>query len=100
MKENLNVEQLSLFNDENKERVENILNYIVSNFEGYNLMKEKDMKFYASIITDFPNTNIEDELKQFYAWTLDNPEKVKNNFRSKFRSWLKNSGNYYRYNRY
>jgi hypothetical protein len=49
----------------------------------------RDLIYFISIIKDFSNElDVEEELKRYYAWTLDRPQHHESSPRSRFRDWL------------
>ncbi len=66
-----------------------LLNYLLSHFEGYPYHEDKDPKYFDRLITEFSEIDIEDELRQYHAWCLDQSDDKKIYYRSRFRSWLK-----------
>jgi len=57
--------------------------------------KQSDRLFLGTLIDEFDSIlDLEDQFMQFYAWSLDQPPTRKINFRSRFRSWLKNAVSY------
>lgn len=69
-------------------------NYLNTEFDGYPYEREKDNKYFKNLIWDFPMLDIEEELKQYHAWVLDQPSWKKISYRSRFRQWLKRSFEY------
>ena len=56
---------------------------------------QSDRLFLGTLIDEFDSElDLEDQFMQFYAWSLDQPPTRKINFRSRFRSWLKNAVSY------
>lgn len=67
------------------------LNYLKAEFTGYPYEAEKDHRYFQNLQWDFPQLDIEEELKQYHAWILDQPSWKKISYRSRFRQWLKRS---------
>lgn len=67
------------------------LNYLRAEFTGYPYDAEKDLRYFQNLQWDFPQLDIEEELKQYHAWVLDQPSWKKISYRSRFRQWLKRS---------
>src|SRR3990167_10314705 len=64
--------------------------------ENININKDIDINsiWYKELKTDFPNIDLDSELKKMYLWLKDNPRK---NLKKTFRNWLLNckpKGNY------
>lgn len=66
-----------------------LLAYLSQEFDGYAFSMEKDRKYFERLIVEFQDIDIEDELRQYHAWVLDQPDGKKIYYRSRFRSWLK-----------
>jgi len=66
-----------------------MLEYLQSVFEGFPYREIVDQKYFSWLMIDFPGLDIEEELKQYHAWTLDQSNQKKMNHHSRFRSWLK-----------
>gem|GEM_PF-2388013 len=66
-----------------------LLEYLSCTFDNYPFSEKKDSKYFGLLIDEFVDLDIEEELKQYYAWTLDLPERKKIYYRSRFRTWLK-----------
>lgn len=75
-------------------KLEQLLTYLSTIFDGYNYSEEKDLKYFSRLIEEFSDLDITEELKQFHAWTLDQPDDKKIYYRSRFRSWLKTARDY------
>lgn len=67
------------------------LNYLRSEFDGYPYDEGKDRRYFENLLYDFPQLDIEEELKQYHAWVLDQPCWKKISYRSRFRQWLRRS---------
>ena len=69
--------------------VERIIEFLRNIFDDFAVREDADRKFFTLLALDFENLNIEEELKQYYAWTLDQ-ETIgrRSNHRSRFRQWL------------
>ncbi|HHW03383.1 MAG TPA: hypothetical protein GXX35_11365 [Thermoanaerobacterales bacterium] len=50
---------------------------------------DKDIDFIKSLLTDFPDLNLQEEIKKWATYKLDKPFKKKSNPRSQFRNWCK-----------
>ncbi len=72
-------------------KLDQLLGYLSSEFDGYSFNEEKDRKYFARLIDEFADMDLSEELRQFHAWTLDQPDDKKIYYRSRFRSWLKTS---------
>jgi hypothetical protein len=68
-----------------------VLNYIRFEFDGYPYEWDKDSKYFEKLLLEFPELDVEEELKQYHAWILDQPSWKKISYRSRFRQWLKRS---------
>lgn len=68
-----------------------VLNYLRDQFEQYPYEIPKDIKYFEQLFLDFPSLDIEEELKQYHAWVLDQPSWKKISYRSRFRQWLRRS---------
>lgn len=69
--------------------LEGLLNYLKCDFELYPYSEERDPRYYAQLLKEFDSLDLLEELKQYHAWILDQPEEKKISYRSRFRSWLK-----------
>ena len=72
-------------------KLDQLLGYLSVEFDGYSFQEDKDRKYFSRLILEFHDLDIAEELKQFHAWSLDQPESKKIYYRSRFRSWLKTS---------
>lgn len=70
-------------------KLDQLLSYLSVDFDGYSYSEDKDRKYFSRLIDEFGDLDIAEELKQFHAWTLDQPDDKKIYYRSRFRSWLK-----------
>lgn len=77
-----------------KKNLEKLMDYLMHQFDGYPYHEDKDPRYFSRLIDDFPSVDIEEELKQFHAWTLDQSQDKTIYYRSRFRSWLKKSMEY------
>ena len=68
-----------------------VLNYLKQDFDGYPYEWKKDSKYFGNLLLEFSELDIEEELKQYHAWILDQPSWKKISYRSRFRQWLKRS---------
>ena len=66
-----------------------LLEFLSCCFQRYPFDEEKDSKYFNMLIEEFSDLDIEEELRQYHAWTLDQPIDKKIYYRSRFRSWLK-----------
>jgi hypothetical protein len=66
-----------------------LLDYLAREFDGYPYDYDKDHPYFRRLIDDFSELDVEEELKQFHAWTLDQAAGKKIYYRSRFRTWLK-----------
>jgi hypothetical protein len=55
-----------------------------------------DEAFVRSLIAEFPTTDLAEATRAWATWLLDNPQKGKVNWRSRFRNWCKNGLRYER----
>jgi hypothetical protein len=69
--------------------VDRLLDYLVHEFDNYPYDETKDPKYFTRLVNEFLNVDIENELKAYHAWILDQPDGKKIYYRSRFRSWLK-----------
>lgn len=74
-----------------EKQVRPILEYLRSDFDKYPYEEVKDLAYFLRLLGDFSDLNVFEELKQYHAWTLDQPETKKIYYRSRFRSWLMTS---------
>lgn len=72
-------------------KLDQLLEYLRSEFECYPYHDDKDPKYFNRLISEFSELDIDDELRQYHAWTLDQSDHKKIYYRSRFRSWLKTS---------
>lgn len=72
-----------------KPKLDQLLAYLSSEFDGYSFNEEKDRSYFTRLIDEFTDLDLGEELRQFHAWTLDQPDDKKIYYRSRFRSWLK-----------
>lgn len=72
-------------------KLSRLLTYLQVEFDRYPYHEDKDPKYFNRLIGEFPQLDIEEELRQYHAWILDQPDHKKIYFRSRFRSWLKTS---------
>lgn len=68
-----------------------VLNYLSRDFDGYPYEWAKDSRYFENLLLEFSGLDIEEELKQYHAWVLDQPSWKKISYRSRFRQWLKRS---------
>lgn len=59
------------------------------NIRGYPLDVEKDLSFVRSLLIDFPELDLLEEVKRFSVYKLDKPFKANANPRSQLRNWCK-----------
>jgi hypothetical protein len=71
-----------------------LLKFLSCSFDKYPFDENKDSKYFNLLIQDFTDLDIGDELRQYHAWTLDQPDDKKIYYRSRFRSWLKTARDY------
>ena len=69
--------------------LDGLLNYLKCDFELYPYSEERDPRYYTQLLKEFNDLDLLEELKQYHAWVLDQPEGKKISYRSRFRSWLK-----------
>lgn len=79
---------------ENPEQLKRILDYLGGAFDGFPYCSTVDQKYFSWLLRDFPQLDIEEELKQYHSWTLDQTNKNKINHHSRFRLWLKRAQKY------
>ena len=72
-------------NQEEGSHLFRVLDYLKDEFDGYPYEFDKDMKYFERLYSDFPSLDIEEELKQYHAWTLDQPSYKQISYRSRFR---------------
>jgi len=65
------------------------LEYLERQFDNYPYSEHKDSLYFSRLLGEFSELNIFEELKQYHAWILDQPEEKKIYYRSRFRTWLK-----------
>ena len=68
-----------------------LLHYLWRDFDEYSYSPEKDRKYFTRLLEEFSDLDLSEELRQYHAWVLDQPEHKKIYYRSRFRSWLKTS---------
>lgn len=59
------------------------------NIQGYQLDIKKDLSFIRSLLVDFPELDLLEEVKRFGVYKLDKPFKANANPRSQLRNWCK-----------
>ena len=69
--------------------LDKVLYYLKNVFPNYPYNDLKDALFFEMLIDEFPRVNIGEELKDFCAWTLDQPDDSFQAIRSLFRKWVK-----------
>ncbi len=69
--------------------LDGLLDYLKYDFELYPYSEERDPRYYKQLLKDFDDLDLLEELKQYHAWILDQPEEKKISYRCRFRSWLK-----------
>ena len=70
-------------------KLDRLLTYLAKDFDEYPFHDGKDPKYFNRLIEEFADLDIEEELKQYHAWILDQPDHKKIYYRSRFRTWLK-----------
>lgn len=70
-------------------QIERTLSYLRNAFDGYPYHENKDPRYFTRLFQEFSGLDIEEELKQYHAWVLDQDENKKISYRSRFRTWLK-----------
>jgi len=71
-------------------QVDRIIGFLTDVFEGFPVRESVDRRFFAMLALDFKTLDVEEELKQYHAWTLDqNTSERRINHHSRFRQWLK-----------
>ena len=70
-------------------KLSKLLEFLSCSFNRYPFDEVKDTRYFDLLIAEFSDLDIEDELRQYHAWTLDQPDDKKIYYRSRFRSWLK-----------
>jgi len=72
------------------DRIDRILLLLSSLFDGFCAKGHHDRRYVAALLEEFGEfIDVEDELRQFHAWMLDHGSEDKQQYRSRFRSWLK-----------
>ena len=64
---------------------------ILKGVKGYTYCYSKDLEFLRKIVVDFPQVDIQEEIKKWETWLFDHPLKKTSNPRSQIRNWLKNA---------
>lgn len=72
-------------------KLDRLLEYLSKVFDDYPYHESKDPKYFDRLIEEFSDLDIEEELKQYHSWILDQHPSKKIYYRSRFRSWLKTS---------
>ena len=67
---------------------ERVLRFLRDRFDNFTFDPDKDPRFFIHLFEEFPALDIEEELKQFHAWTLDQDEMRPIYYRYHFRRWL------------
>ena len=75
--------------DTPRDRLKPLLEYLECNFNEYPYAAHKDLSYFAQLLCEFYDLEVFEELKQYHAWVLDQPEDKKIYYRSRFRTWLK-----------
>jgi hypothetical protein len=70
-------------------KLEQMLTYLSVEFDSYTYREDKDRRYFSRLVEEFFDLDVGEELKQFHAWTLDQPDDKKIYYRSRFRTWLK-----------
>jgi hypothetical protein len=76
-------------NDDRLSSIERVLRFLRNRFDNFTYDPDKDPRFFLYLFEEFPGLDIEEELKQFHAWTLDQDEMRPIYYRYHFRRWLK-----------
>lgn len=82
---------------EMEEKLRLVLSYLRAQFSKYPYDEDKDPTYFWRLIDEFYELDILEELKQYHAWSLDQPDDKKIAYRSRFRTWLKTSLNFKRH---
>ena len=70
--------------------LDQIIAFIQEAFDDFAIDERIDRKFFALLTQDFDTIDVLDELKNYHAWTLDQPRNGRAiNHHSRFRHWLK-----------
>jgi len=77
-------------------KLSRLITYLSCDFDNYPFQEAKDFRYFERLIREFQDLDLEEELKQYHAWILDQPEHKKIYYRSRFRTWLKNSREFHR----
>jgi len=76
--------------EKNETKIRRIIDLARTAFSGMIINDTNAVHFFNFLCEDFVDLDIEEELKQYYAWTLDQlPNGKKMNHHSRFRYWLK-----------
>jgi len=62
---------MNLEHEIDSHQIDRIIGFLKDGFEGFTLNESIDRKFFTFLMLDFEKLDIEEELKQFQAWTLD-----------------------------
>lgn len=71
-------------------KLNNLLYFSSSYFEGYPYCSSKDPGYFELLLEEFPELDLLQELKTYYAWTLDIEGTKPLFYRTMFRLWLEN----------
>lgn len=74
--------------------LERPLLHLLKFIPGYPFDFEKDLSFIRDLLSDFPDLDMETEIKDWKTWLMDKRFKGKINYRSRLRRWFKNSMKY------
>jgi hypothetical protein len=77
-------------------KLDGLIGYLQRNFVEYPFDEEKDRPYFCRLIDEFGDLDIDDELRQYHAWVLDQSSTKKIYYRSRFRSWLKTSWSFHK----
>lgn len=69
-------------------KLNNILFFSSTYFAGYPYCPDKDPSFFETLLEEFPELDLLQELKVYYAWTLDIDAPKPFHYRTMFRFWL------------
>lgn len=75
-------------------KVSQLLEFLSCHFHRYPFDEAKDARYFNLLIEEFVGLDVFDQLRQYHAWTLDQPDDKKIHYRSRFRSWLKRALDY------
>jgi len=87
---NKNLVAVPIDSSDTGRRIERILAVFHMLFDDFCHKGDHDRHYVAALLEEFGEyIDVEDELRQFQAWMLDQGSEDKQQYRSRFRSWLK-----------